>query len=85
MPSRFASKGLLNCFDKSKSEPKPFKVILERLSAPQTIAKSKSPQAMAQAAASSAIDELEHAVENAQHSPEAPVLFATNSAKVLHS
>ena len=57
----------------------------ESVSAPHTTAASTLPSEIARHADSSARDELEHAVENVEHSPRAPIFFATSSATEEHS
>ena len=85
MPSRAASNGRQSDFESSMSDPNPSAVMRESESAPQTTAASALPSEIARHADSSASDELEQAAENVEHSPRAPIFFATSSAMEEHS
>ena len=85
MPSRAASNGRQSDFESSMREPNPSTVMRESVSAPHMTAASTLPSEIARHADSSARDELEHAVENVEHSPRAPIFFATSSATEEHS
>ena len=62
MPSRLRLKGLQRDFDRASNEPKPFRVMRQRVSAPPTTAASASPQRISRRAEAKTLALEEQAV-----------------------